>query len=60
MPYAPGMYEYATVFLAPELGMVVWQNEINEWASNGWRLVAVSNDVAFMERPADMLSERQV
>ncbi|MBE1606964.1 hypothetical protein [Actinopolymorpha pittospori] len=54
------MYEYATVFLAPELGMVVWQNEINEWASNGWRLVAVSNDVAFMERPADMLSERQV
>ncbi|MFF3350849.1 helix-turn-helix domain-containing protein [Streptomyces sp. NPDC002779] len=46
-------YEYATILLAslaPDAGDGTWESALNDMAKQAWRLLAVDQGVAFLER----------
>ncbi|EGX59601.1 XRE family transcriptional regulator [Streptomyces zinciresistens K42] len=46
-------YEYATILLAslsPDAGDGAWESALNDMAKQSWRLLAVDQGVAFLER----------
>ncbi|MGW0917021.1 helix-turn-helix domain-containing protein [Streptomyces sp. NPDC002784] len=46
-------YEYATILLAslaPDAGDGTWETALNDMAKQAWRLLAVDQGVAFLER----------